>query len=299
MKSSSTRLRALTVALPMILLGLAPSASAFFRKPPPTPPAPPAPTGDYALFSDCPLSAPNITDCLVTQASGGQFTVGKTTVPIDRTITIQGGLATNPETEGLSFVPPADGQTLSQTPLEFPGGLLGLLSQRDLSPWAPHNGFNRWYQRFNTLTATLELVGPLQVNIISILTEEGPALVLPLSVKLDNPLLGNRCYIGSPSEPITVNLTDGTTSPPPPNQPISGTPGSLSLEDEADKLTLSGSSFVDNSFAVPRAHGCGPFGLLDRAIDHQLELPSAAGNNTAIIDGTESLATAEAVLASE
>jgi hypothetical protein len=290
MKSPSSRLRALIVALPLVLLGVAPSAFAVEPSG--------VPTGNYALFGDCPLSAPNITDCLIMQTSGGQLTVGKATVPIDRTITIQGGLVTEPTTEALTFVPPADGQVLSRTPLEIPGGLLGLIAQRDLTPWS-HGGFNRWYQRFNTLTATLELVGPVQVNLINILTQNGPTLVLPVRVKLDNVLLGHRCYIGSSSEPITLNLTDGTTSPPPPNTPISGSPGSLSINDEGSQLELTGSSLVDNAFAVPRANGCGPFGLLDRAIDHQVGLPSPAGSNTAIVDGTETLAAASAVLASE
>jgi hypothetical protein len=142
-------------------------------------------------------------------------------------------------------------------------------------------------------------VGPGQVNLADILTQEGPTLVLPLRIKLDNALLGGRCYIGSSAEPVTLSLTDGTTSPPPPNTPLSGSPGTLSINDEGAEIELSGSSLVDNSFAVPRANGCGPFGLLDHVIDHQVGLPSPAGANTAIVDGTEKLAEAAAVLASE
>jgi hypothetical protein len=290
MKSLSSRLRALIVALPLALLGATPAASAVEPSG--------VPTGDYALFGACPLSAPNITDCLVMQTSGGQFTIGRVTVPIDRTITIQGGLVTDPTTEALTFAPPANAPALSQTPLGVPGGLEGLISQRNLAPLS-RSLFGRLRQRLNTLTATLEPVGPLQVNLINLLTEEGPTVVLPVRVKLDNVLLGNSCYIGSSSEPITIGLTDGTTSPPPPNTPISGSPGSLSFENEGEELALSGSSLVDNSFAVPGVNGCGPFGLLDGAIDHQVGLPSPAGSNTAIVDGTETLAAASAVLASE
>jgi hypothetical protein len=290
MKSSASRLKALAVTLPLIVLGWAPSAFAV------EPPA--APTGDYALFGDCPVSAPGIADCLVTQTTGGQLTFGKATVPIDRTITIQGGLATEPVTEALAFVPAADGQTLSHTPLEVPGGLLNLIDRRDLATWS-HGGFNRWSPRAYTVTATLELVGPVQVNILNILLQEGSALVLPVRIRLANPLLGGGCHIGSGAEPITLNMIDGTTSPPPPNEPISGTPGSLSIANEGAEAILSASVFVDNSFAVPQAEGCGPAGVFDNAIDRQLELPSASGANTAIMDSTETLAAVAAVLASE
>jgi hypothetical protein len=289
MKSPSSRLRALIVALPLALLGVAPAASAVEPSG--------VPTGGDALFGACPLSAPSIAYCLVMQTTGGQLTIGKATVPIDRTITIQGGL-TESTTGALTFVPPASAPVLSQTPLEVPGGLLGLISQRDLTSWS-HGAFGRWRQRLNTLTATLEPVGPIQVNLTSLITEEGSTVVLPARIKLDNVLLGDRCYIGSSSEPITLGLGDGTTSPPPPNTPISGSTGSLSFNEEGEKIELTGSSLVDNSFAVPRANGCGPFGLLDGALDHQVGLPSPAGSNTAIVDGTEILAGASTVLASE
>jgi hypothetical protein len=63
---------------------------------------------------------------------------------------------------------------------------------------------------------------------------------------------------------------------------------------------------VNNSFAAPEAEGCGSqilfglfTGIIDSAVDSQLGLPSTAGHNTAILNGNEEIAVAEAVRASE
>jgi len=43
-----------------------------------------------------------------------------------------------------------------------------------------------------------------------------------LEVRLENPFLGNSCYIGSNAHPVVIEFTSGTTSPPAPNKPING-----------------------------------------------------------------------------
>ncbi|MFL5822185.1 MAG: PKD domain-containing protein [Solirubrobacteraceae bacterium] len=87
------------------------------------------------------------------------------------------------------------------------------------------------------------------------------------------------CKLGSADQPLEINLITGMTSPPGPNQPISGTPYS----DATGKLKL-----VDNSFALPASQGCdpkfGPF-TLPGSFDSQVGLPSPAGNNTLIVSG--------------
>ena len=82
-----------------------------------------------------------------------------------------------------------------------------------------------------------------------------------------------------------LNLTTGTTSPPAPNKPISGNPGKINIEEGL--LTDEGNSLVNNSFAAPAAEGCGGIFsfLIDPLVNGKLGLPSAAGNNTAILNG--------------
>ncbi len=284
----------------LIAMWLAQSASAL-QPPAGSPwshPTTSGPTGPYAPFGDCPLTTPNVYDCLIGAVSGGQLTLGKITVPIDRTLTLQGGLAREPGTENTTLAPAVDGDTLSPTPLEVPGGLLHLLGFS--SPNPPRRGPLAWWSRaVNGATATLELVGTAQVSTFNLLVEEGPALVLPVRVRFRNPLLGNQCFIGSAAEPVMLPLTDGTTSPPPPNQPIKGTSGLLSLEQEATIAKLTEGVFVNNEFAAPKVQGCGLFGQLDGPLDHGIGLPSPAGSNTAIIDTSVTLAAAVPVRESE
>ncbi|MFZ1156020.1 MAG: hypothetical protein WAN93_14070, partial [Solirubrobacteraceae bacterium] len=59
-------------------------------------------------------------------------------------------------------------------------------------------------------------------------------------------------------------------------------------------------------FSAPTAEGCGSqilfglfTGIIDSAVNAELSLPSAAGNNTAILKGNEEVGVATAVRASE
>jgi hypothetical protein len=122
-------------------------------------------------------------------------------------------------------------------------------------------------------------------------------------VHLKNPLLGNACYVGSESSPIELHLTTGATSPNPPNKSIKGKVGKESNHEEFGHflLKLKENSLVDNAFSVPTAEGCGELlsFIIDPIVDSKLKLPSADGNNTAILNGELNTATAEAVEASE
>jgi hypothetical protein len=60
-------------------------------------------------------------------------------------------------------------------------------------------------------------------------------------------------------------------------------------------LTASGVKLVDNAFAVSGAANCGVLGILDGTVNSQKGLPSAAGNNTAILTGTAGLAPASVI----
>jgi hypothetical protein len=230
---------------------------------------------EYLAFSDCPLGAIERSDlCIVSTVTSGEFVIGSKAVPITRAITLQGGLgAETPEGAGATLVPAADGNTLSRTPLQVPGGLAG----------------TELFPPLTEVTATAELAGAVTVSFLNTLAGKGTAVALPLTVKLDNPVLGSSCRIGSASEPVRLNLITGTTSPPPPNQPISGKPGSLSFSGENKRgiATLADSSLVDNAFAAPGVNGCGLIPLLfDPVVGLDAGLPAAAGHNTAIMNGT-------------
>jgi hypothetical protein len=255
------RMRRLTVVVALVVmgalsLGVASSASANLKK-------------EFETFKFCPYENPLVVQCVYSTTTGGEFHLGSKTVPVEpKVIVLQGGL-THVNTE---LIPATNGETVSKTPLVLPGGLVGI----ELLP------------PLTEVTATAEPVGPINVNVNAVSAREGTAVSMPLRVKLDNPALGAGCFVGSAGEPISLNLTTGTTSPPPPNEPISGNPGKLVIAAAGKIGEIAGSSLVDNSFSAPGAQGCGgPLieAVVDPGVDLDSGLPSASGKNTAILNG--------------
>jgi hypothetical protein len=246
-----------------------------------------APKGEYKVFADCPTSNPALSGCIAAHTEGGEFTIGKQTVPIKKVQTVQGGFIE--ETSGtLRFVGAAHNNTLSKTPQVVPGGVLGTLCGKlPLSLKTLCNSFLS--KGLTAVTATTELAAPasnIGLNEGNLLSQNWTALSLPIKVKLNNAFLGTNCYIGSNSSPITLNLTTGETSPPPSNKPIKGKVGSNSIRAEGNILVISNSSLVDNSFAAPGATGCGGASslIVDPVLNSVLGIPAAAGTNTAILN---------------
>lgn len=260
----------------------------------PTSSASAALTGEYARFSKCPFSNPAVELCVYAETKSGTFTMGKKAVPIVKPVILQGGLdpVENGEVFGATnFVAASDGNTLSKTPQPVPGGLTGIVAPswwpqilKDLFNETINNGFTG-------VTATVELAAPasaIKLNLLPILGGAGTGLFLPVKVKLDNPFLGSSCYIGSNSNPINLKFTSGTTAPPAPNKPITGSPGEFVGIDNGAIVADKANKLVDNSFAAPGANGCGGF-LFSWAVDPLVEsivgVPSPAGTNTAILEG--------------
>ncbi len=235
--------------------------------------------GEFAKFSDCPVNTPGVVSCIVSTTTSGEFHLGTKTVPVNTTVLLQGGL----KSESPVLVPAADGNTLSKTPLQVPGGIIGI---EILGP-------------LTEVTATAELAGPVELNVNNANEGHGVGASLPVKVKLGNTALGEECYVGSNTEPVALKLTTGTTSPPPPNTPIKGSTGTATVVGQGKIVEIKGSSLVDNSFAAPGASGCD--GLLapivDAGVDLDTGLPAAAGSNTAILNGTLAAAGARDVKA--
>jgi hypothetical protein len=237
---------------------------------------------EYVKFSDCPVENPHTNACVFAQTTSGEFKIGSKTVPITKTITIQGGI--NNETNEL--IPAADGNTLSKTPLTLPGGLVGIE-----------------LDGITEVTATAELAGTAILNAAALNEEKGVAAELPVKIKLSNPALGESCYIGSDAEPVVLRLTTATTNPPPPNAPISGKRGNVEPFRDPGIIYITDNTLVDNAFSAPGVTGCGgPLSLVvDPVVDLDAGLPAEAGHNTAILNGsfaetTPRLVTAEAAL---
>ncbi|EHN08842.1 putative secreted protein [Patulibacter medicamentivorans] len=223
--------------------------------------------------------------------TSGSFKLGTSTVPIGDTITLQGGYELDPDTGATTWINAEGGPTLSATPLDVPGGLLGLPDTTGWPGWLLDQ-FEAAVSSVNAVTATAELAGPVQFNLNNYFGESGTAITLPLRVKLSNPFLGNNCYIGSNSDPVLLQLTSGATSPPPPNTSISGQLGSVTVLYRGRLIKNDGFRLVDNAFRAPEADGCGNFftnWLLDPAVNLKQGLPSSAGKNAAIMEGNQKI----------
>jgi hypothetical protein len=270
------------------------------------------PKGIFKRFSDCPVSTPGVALCQFAETSSGEFTIGSTTVPINQTITLQGG-AIEIALNKYDLVPATDGNSLSKVELNVPGGLAGLINCEEIKGSGIWEVIERgsckaiFENGATGVTATTELAAtatnPAILDLGNLFFEEGTGLTLPLKVHLKNPLLGESCYIGSEASPITLHLTTATTSPPAPNKPIKGKAGVVTVEEEfgGEVNELSENSLVDNAFSTPKSEGCGGFFsfLIGPIVDGKLGLPSASGKNTAILNGTLWAATAESVKKSE
>src|ERR1700740_2909642 len=84
---------------------------------------------EFSIFADCPLTTASA--CVHADTESGEVVIGSKAVPIEKTITLQGGLN---ETEAgeLVFVAAKDGNTLSKAPQKVPGGLAGLVKCNEI-----------------------------------------------------------------------------------------------------------------------------------------------------------------------
>jgi hypothetical protein len=233
-----------------------------------------------AQFANCPVNVKHVSLCLYSTTTSTTFQIGSTVVPSTQPTTVSLGLIQSKS--GIEVVLPDNGTQALQAPaIPLPGGLLGI----------PGLGGG-----LLSVTVTPQLVGLPSLSLANLLSGSGPGLTLPIDVLLSTPLgiLGPDCTIGDSSDPITLNLTTGTTNPPPPNTPETGSVGTSSSSPTGE-ITITGMTLLDNTFAVPGADNCGLFGILDPILDLDKGLPSPAGSNNAVLSGSSYLAPASLI----
>jgi len=225
------------------------------------------PVPPYERFAGCPSPEedPLVVICNRAVIKSGNFKMGSKNVPITSPITLKGGLY-----EDGTLHANAEGG-LSPSKQKVPGGVVGLTG----------------------LTWLLELLGSEALTLYAVTELAGqPSLTegklkLPIRVHLINSTLGNNCYVGGFTNPIVLNLTTETTSPPPPNKPITGKSPEFSFTEDG-VIHLNNGTYVDNSFAAPGASGCvlTLFGFIPISINglvnSQSGLPSPAGTNETV-----------------
>ncbi|EOM75743.1 hypothetical protein Rrhod_2909 [Rhodococcus rhodnii LMG 5362] len=201
-------------------------------------------------WNRCPVAGQDFGTCVTVIVRGGQMKIGGLDVPIpDGSLKVSGGV--NYVEDGNDwkdvFVPDAGTNFgVTSTPITIPGGAFGIDTPLNLTQ----------------IQATVEAVGTPTVNVLD------ANLSMPVRLKLQNKLLGNNCYLGSPTNPVTLNLA---SSGNPRSQPIGG--GTVGAVFPATPHT-------DTTFAVPAATGCGPLGSLNWAVNLRAGTPSPTGRNS-------------------
>jgi len=231
------------------------------------------PAPGFEEFRGCqtPAENPKSYECVHSVIKSGHFEMGNKDVPITNPIHLTGNFDVEAENFGFN----SEGG-LKPAKQKVPGGVVGLTGLTWLLELLGSDAL--------TLYAVTEAVGLPQFHI----TSSPNTITLPMRVHLINPVLGSKCYVGSPSNPILLHLTTGTTSPPPPNTPISGVDPTIEFDVPREAILAKNGKFVDNAFAAPGASGCTLtlFGFIPVSINGlvntQSELPAPAGTNETI-----------------
>jgi hypothetical protein len=241
-------------------------------------------TGDFVRFKACPAKTEGVSRCVYSETTGGEVTLGSKTVPIEKTVILQGGY-TKPAKEGAEkgfskIVPAVGTDTLSKTPQKVPGGLVGLVPPESAPPLVKAALELALENGFTGVNTTLEVAGSasdIRLSELNLALAEGVALILPLKAKLENPFLGTNCYVGSDSNPIIWNLEVDPAAP-----------GAVEFLEEGTIIEVADVGLQDDSWSAPGAKGCGGLlsFLVDPIINATAGLPSASGKNSAYLENT-------------
>ncbi len=219
------------------------------------------PAPGYSQFAGCPSPSETSVDvgCIRSVVTGGHMKLGSKDVPLTNPLVLSGGIDGN--LQNFSFNSKGG---LPPVKEKVPGGVVGLTGLTWLLELLGSEAL--------TLYAAPELAGTPEF--------EGFAkLNLPLKVHLINPVLGNKCYVGSSASPIMLhlNVTNEAT---------------VSV-DALQILHLDNTVYVDNTFSAPGASGCvlTLLGILpiniDGLVNAQSGLPAKTGNETSQSINTE------------
>jgi hypothetical protein len=219
------------------------------------------PAAGYSQFAGCPSKKENsgVSSCIRSVVKSGNFKMGNKNVPIENPIVLSGGV--NEALENFVYNSKGGMPPVNQ---KVPGGVIGLTGLTWLLEFLGSEAL--------TLYAATELAGTPVFHGIGLIT-------LPIKVHLINGVLGSKCYVGSTSNPITLNL--GLTTLP----EVSA--------DEKEILHLNNTTYVDKTFSAPGASGCvlTLFGFIPISINglvnSQSGLPAATGNETTQVIDTE------------
>jgi hypothetical protein len=249
-------------------------------------------------FKYCPYTDTAVSGCFQGQTlpgyKGGFFKLGGVVVPLSKPITIQGGFSFNEKGEETIVSATNGGETLESPELKVDGGLSLLNASAAGWPTALKQSFKEAKKnKEGGLNVKIEVAGtklyetPGALNTENLIDESGPAMSLPLKVRLISPWLeklasedpeSGTCETGSNEAPIWQYLTSEAP----------GEAGELTFNEDFTTVALTGGTLVDLHWGVGSASytsGCG--GAYESYVDAALngvEKPYVGG--TTELSGT-------------
>ena len=95
--------------------------------------------GEFTKFVNCPYKNAEVRRCLVSVTTSGEVVLGSKKVPIEKPVTLQGGIGPfNEVTEFSKMVAATNGITLSKTPQTFPAGCSASCPTPPRRLWSKH-----------------------------------------------------------------------------------------------------------------------------------------------------------------
>jgi hypothetical protein len=259
--------------------------------------------GGWAPFNRCPVDHPLVsgTDgisgagsgsiCVAASSPSGTIKLGKMDVQATRATNVQAGGRINSD-NNIPLVGGRPGGAVISQPVKVKGGLLGLACGTGNDPLNLRRICRDLLEDniLNRVDARVKSAGrPTDFNLIAGLVTDVPIMKLPVKIQLQNPLLGNKCFIGGEANPIvlqpanTVAPTNGAFN----TWALNGDPDTSPTAPLASIVTT-GATQADSTFSVPKAHGCGLLNLFDGAINSKVGLPSPSGQNEVVLNDATS-----------
>jgi hypothetical protein len=263
---------------------------------------------NWSKFRHCPVfESSALKKCFYASTyahEGGEYSVGPITVPITKSISLQGGMTSEDEETGFEeIIPPTDGtQPITPVPETVPGEPLGNVTEAEMNeagwPQALRESYAKAQKQHlfkeGKTTEVIEAAGKdiNYASTFSLLVAEGTAIEAKVQIIGKNrwlESLGGNCQIGSESNPVVQHLTSGESVSPLTGEVLKGKPGYPALTRTGEMAGDADAVLVDNTYPVPGAEKCGGSAneaYLDPVVDHAFGLPAVAGASKTILIGT-------------
>ncbi|GAA2311771.1 hypothetical protein OKJ48_05785 [Streptomyces kunmingensis] len=244
--------------------------------------------GSWAPFNRCPVDSPTMLTadgvadtaiCISSSSASGSIKLGSSQVPTGRT-DLQAGVITHADGTSTVVSPPEG--ALVAAPATLPGGLLGLMCPNN-TPVVGAICKQLADAKLNKVVATVESVNtPTDFQLLAGVMEGQPILSLPVRIKLDNPFLGDKCYIGSAKDPVVLRPQNATA--PDVSVDAFDPDGTENPDGVLNRIVAVNANQGDSTYSVPGANGCGFLGALNFAVNLKSALPSASGKNNVVLN---------------